>query len=440
MKFISTNSSSAPVGLDEAVNRCVASDGGMFMPERIPVIPKAFFQNIARMNLREIAFVVASSFFGDDVEASALKSIVDESFSCEVPLVRLADDIYVLELFNGPTLTFKDFGARFMARLMHHLDGRASRRRNVLVATTGNTGAAAANGLFRLDGISVSVLYPKGQLTRLQTTQLTALGENIHPVEVAGTVEDCKRLVQKAIADPSLAQFNLTGANSINIARLIPQVTFALHAYARLCDAGVRNAGEAMYSIPSGNLSNVVAATMARRLGLPMGRIVAATNANNQLASVCTCGHSPVRTDPVHTLAPAMDMSVPSGFPRLRHLYGNDMEALRRDIVIAEPVGDEQIRRTVREVLSLSGYIMDTHCAVAYASAMANSCPGVPKVVFATGHPAKQLDTMTKITGRSIPMPLQLTNFMTQRRHATILPPTLPALKKLLQTIQLHNT
>ena len=436
MKFISTNSGSAPVGIDEAVNRCVASDGGMFMPERIPIIPQAFFRNIGSMNLREIAYVVASSFLGDDVPSAELKNITDLSFSFEVPLKRLEDNIYVLELFNGPTLTFKDFGARFMARLMRHLDGKASRRRNVLVATTGNTGAAAANGLFKLKGISVSVLYPRGQLSKTQTSQITALGENIHPIEVAGSVEDCKRLVQSAIADPSLAKYNLTGANSINIARLIPQVTFALYGYSRLVAAGVRDAEKALYSIPSGNLSNVVAAAMALKTGLPAGGLIAAVNANNQFAA-CLTGNMPAtRPKPVRTLAPSMDMSVPSGFPRLAYLYDSNMDALRRDVLAAAPVSDEKIASAIRELYHTAGYALDPHGAVAYVAAKENGDTGVPKVVFATGHPAKQLDTMTRITGSALEMPHQLSNFMTVRRHPAVLPPTLPALKKMLLSFQ----
>lgn len=438
MRFISTNSSASPVGLDDAVNRCVASDGGMFMPEYMPVIPQAFFKNISGMSLREIAYVVATSFLGEDVEPAVLKNIVDVSFSFDAPLVRICTDVYILELFNGPTLTVKDYGARFMARLMGHLDGRASRRRNILVATTGNTGAAAANGLYKLDGMIVSVLYPKGQLTRAQASQITALGENIHAVEVMGSVEDCKRLVQDAIAEPGLSGYNLTGANSINIARLIPQVTFALHAYARLKAMGVKNAEQAIYSIPAGNLSNVVAAAMARSIGLPMGPILAAVNANDQVAP-CMAGN--FTTDrsrrPVRTLAPSIDMSVPSGWPRLAHLYGGDLAAIARDVVATPPISDDMIRTTVCDLRSRSGYTIDPHGAVAYATVQQYAAPpGTPKVVFATGHPAKQLDIMTRITGHTVELPLQLTHFMTVRRHPSLLAPTLPALRKHLQSIQ----
>ena len=284
MRFISTKSSISPVSLAEAVNCCVAPDGGLYMPETIPSIPRALFNNIGEMKLQDIAYVVATAFFGSEVPASVLKNIVDESFAFDAPLVKVGDT-YVLELFHGPTLTFKDYGARFMARLMKYIDRRdTTPRRNVLVATMGNTGAAAANGFFRLDGVGVCVLYPYGALTKTQTAQFTALGENIHPLEVAGTVEDCKHLVQAALADQTLSDLHLTGANSINLARLIPQVTFSMYAFAQLSARGVQNTSGMQISLPCGNLSNLVAAAMARQMGLPMGRLIAATNMNDQLA------------------------------------------------------------------------------------------------------------------------------------------------------------
>lgn len=436
MKYTSTNCKASPVSLSEAVDRCVAADGGMFMPASIPIIPRAFFNNIGEMSLREIAYVVATSFMGDDINPSALKRIVDESFSFEAPLVDVGGGCYILELFHGPTLTFKDFGARFMARVMNYLDGRSSRRRNVLVATTGNTGAAAANGLYKLDGVSVTVLYPKGHLSRAQASQITALGENIHPIEVMGSVEDCKKLVREAIADPALAPYRLTGANSINIVRLIPQVTFALHAYARLMSMEVPEAHKATYSIPTGNLSNVVAATIARRLGLPMGKIIAAVNSNNPLAPLMAGKAPATPARPQRTLAPSIDMSTPSGWPRLACLYNGDLRAMARDIVAAAPVTDEAIAQTISTLRAEHSYLIDPHGAVAYAAAAAEAEAGAPRVVFATGHPAKQLDIMTRITGRTIELPMQLNRFMAVKRHATILPPTMPALKKHLLSIQ----
>ena len=438
MLFASTNANCPPCTLDDAVNRCVAADGGMFIPGSLPRIPQAFFNNISEMTLADIAYVVATTLLGDDVPAAELKAITAESFAYDAPLVQLDQGHYVLELFHGPTLTFKDYGARFMARLMRYLDRRSGNvRRNVLVATTGNTGAAAANGLFRLDGISVSVLYPKGYLSKSQTAQFTALGENIHPVEVAGNVEDCKRLVQQAICDEGMQPYHLTGANSINIARLLPQIAFAMHAYSRLKALGVKNAESAVYAMPCGNCSNLVATVMARRMGLPCGSLVAATNANDQLRSLVAGGEGGPRYSPVKTFAPAIDMSYPSGWPRLLSLYDGDLERMRREIVCADAVGDELIAATVNRLRERFGYTIDPHGAVAYAAAEACRADGVPTVSFATGHPAKQLDIMTRITGAALEMPVQLTRFMALKRHSSIIPPTLPALRKHL--LNLNN-
>lgn len=434
MRYVSTTSNSRPVDLREAVNRCVAADGGLFMPAELPLFPKAFFNNIGEMSLPDIAFVVANSFFGQDVDGAVLKDIVDDAFAFDAPLVSLGGNRYILELFHGPTLTFKDYGARFMARIMSYIDSRQEVSRNVLVATTGNTGAAAANGLFKIPGISVSVLYPKGQLSRWQAAQLTALGENIYPIEIVGTVEDCKRLVQSAIADTSLGEYRLTGANSINIARIIPQITFVLHAYARLREAGVENAGEALYSIPSGNLGNVVAAVMARRIGCPTGPLVAATAANCQLAPLLA-GKDKPQSRPLKTLAPSVDMAYPSGWPRLLHLYGDNLEAMRRDIIAPDGISDSDIATTVNTLRGRYGYTIDPHGAVAYAAAEAVDNGDRPKVIFATGHPAKQLDIMTRITGAAIDMPHQLSRFMAVKRPPIIIPPTLPAIKKHLHSI-----
>lgn len=436
MRFISTKSKTNPVSLADAINRCVAPDGGLYMPETIPAIPKALFNNIGDMNLKDIAFVVATAFFDSEIPAHVLKNIVDESFVCDAPLVKVGDT-YVLELFHGPTLTFKDYGARFMARLMKYIDRRdTTPRRNVLVATMGNTGAAAANGLFKLDGISVCVLYPHGALTKIQTSQFTALGGNIHPVEIAGTVEDCKHLVQAALADPTLSDMHLTGANSINLARLIPQVTFAMYAYARLAAMGVHNAGQMRISIPCGNLSNLVAASIARRMGLPMGPLVAATNANNQLAPLLDGADFGKMTHrPTRTITPSIDMSCPSGWPRLYHLYDGDLARMRNDITVAPAVSDDEVRATVNAVRERFGYSFDTHGALAYAAVQVSADPSAPKVVFATGHPAKQPEIITDITGCEPGRPEQMKQFSLERRHSIIIPPTLPALRKHLYTI-----
>lgn len=434
MKCISTTGRSAAVSGRQAVERCVAPDGGMYLPERLPLIPSAFFKNVEEMNIREIAYVVATSLFGDEVPAQVLKKIVDESFAFDAPLVHIKDNVYVLELFHGPTLTFKDYGARFMGRLLGYFQKESGNApRHVLVASTGNTGAAAANGLHGIPGITVSVLYPKGRLKRSQIAQFTALGDNVFPLEVLGSVEDCKRLVLAAINDPELGTVGLTGANSLNIARIVPQITFAIHAYAQLRRLGLKNAHQAVYSIPCGNAGNIAASLMALQMGLPAHSIIAATNANNQVSRRMKHGTAD-GSAPEITLAPSMDMSTPSGWPRVERLMAQ-YPAMAQRLSVAASVDDALIASTIRSLRSDSGYTIDPHGAVAYAAAQnAALLPGQPVVVFATGHPAKQLDTMTQLTGASIELPVQLTRFMSVRRNSIIIPPTLPALRKHIKT------
>lgn len=433
MRFVSTNFASGAVGLAEAVNRCVASDGGMFIPQVIPSLPRAFFNNIGEMTLAEIAFVVASSFFGQDIPSAELKKIVDESFAAEARMVKVGD-FYVLELFHGPTLTFKDYGARFMARVIRWFDRRnPGTHRNVLVATMGNSGAAAAAGFAGMEGVDVYVLYPKGALTRLQRATIYGQGENIHPVEVLGSIDDCKHLIQSAIEDASLKHLNITGANSINIARLIPQIVFSFYAYSRLKALGVEKAEQALYSLPCGNCSNLVAAVMALRTGLPAGGLIAATNINNPLRGLLSGAEAPAASRPETSSALGMDTANPSGAPRLRALYRGALDSFSRDVRVADPVTDSEIAATIRELKELYGYIIDPHGAAAYASARSVSASADgPVVVFATGHPAKLQTTMEEITGSPMPMPDSLARTLTARHHYMLIPPKLPALKKLL--------
>lgn len=435
MRYISTNNPNVRVSLSEAVNRCVAADGGLFIPETLPYIPRAFFNNISEMSLRDIAYVVATTFFGDEIDSVKLKNIVDESFAFEAPFIKIKENTYVLELFHGPTLTFKDYGARFMARLMKHLAKSADIKRTVLVATTGNTGAAAANGFYKLSGINVVVLYPKGKLSHTQIAQLTSLGSNIYPVEVIGSIEDCKHLVEKSIFNPSFAEYGITGANSINVGRLIPQISFSLYAYSRLVNLGIKNAENAYYIMPAGNMSNVVAAIMAKLSGCPINKIVAATGANDQISKALN--NSFVNNNrPVSTLATSIDMAYPSGLPRIFHLFKDRNNKLSEVLECAQSVSDEKIIKTIQELHNKQGYDIDTHGAVAYAAAMQYADEKVPKVIFATGHPAKQHDLLKRITGIEVEQPSQFACYKMLKRNPVAIAPTLPALKKYFSTIK----
>lgn len=282
MNFYSTNNYNHKVKLRDAVLRGLAPDRGLYMPERIPEFPRAFFNNIGSMSLTDIAFVVASAFFGDEVESDALQRIVNETLNFDIPLVKVADNRYSLELFHGPTLAFKDVGARFMARLLayfnrHDYDADI----NVLVATSGDTGSAVANGFLGVEGVHVFVLYPHGKVSKIQEAQFTTLGRNITAIEVTGTFDDCQALVKAAFLDPELNErMKLTSANSINVARFLPQAFYYYHAYAQLASLGLP-LDKVVVAVPSGNFGNLCAGLIARFTGLPISRFIAANNAND---------------------------------------------------------------------------------------------------------------------------------------------------------------
>ncbi len=431
MRYISTKGGGAAADAREALTGGFASDGGMFMPERLPRLPRAFFNNIGDMSMPEIAYVVASSFFGDDLDGSVIKRIVDESFGFDAPLVRLGGGYYALELFHGPTLTFKDYGARFVARTVGALAAsRRTGRRTVLVATTGNSGAATANGLYGLPEVDVVVLYPKGVLSRMQMAQIATLGGNVRAVEVDGSIEDCKALVNGAMEDRTMEYLRLSTMNSLNIGRVIPQIVFSLQAYAGMLRAGEAGVEQALYSIPCGNLSNLIATLMAVVMGLPVGAVCGVCNANDGLGRAMRGEKQ--QACPVSTTAPSMDMAVPSGLPRLRFLL-EQSPLCRGKLIVAPPVEDRDIAAAILRLRAGHGYTVDPHGAAAFAAAQASDHTG-PKVIFATGHPAKSLDTMTRITGSTVELPVQYNRFMGCRRTVRYMPPTAAALRRMLIT------
>lgn len=437
MQYQGTLRGSAPTSATEAIQRCIPPEGGLYLPSEAPAIPRAFFNNLADMSLRDIAFVVADAFLGGEFDSADLKRAVDESFNFDAPLVELDKGLYAFELFHGPTLTFKDYGARMMARLTAMIDRRQGLRdrRLILVATTGNSGAATANGFAGLDNAEVVVLFPRGALNRMQTAQLTESGPNVRALEVGGTIEDCKHMVASAIEDPALAHLRPTGGNSINIGRMIPQTALAIYAYSRLKAGNVRNADRAVYSIPCGNLGNFVAAATACLTGMPAGKLVAAVNANDALRRCIAHSRCPhIR----HTLAPTMDVAEPTGFPRLEYMLAKYRGRLENIVSVAEPVDDDAIARAILEARRRYSYTPDPHSAVALA-AIEGRDSSVPHVFYATAHPARNLDIMTHITGAAIELPVQLLRYMTVKRRAQAIAPTYPALKKFILTnIQPH--
>ena len=410
MQFYSTNRKTSPVSLREAVVRGLATDRGLFMPEVIRRFPPAFYQNMKEMTLREISFVVAEAFFGENVEAGKLKEIVDETLNFDIPLVQVADNRYSLELFHGPTLAFKDVGARFMARLLAYFNKQEGERQvNVLVATSGDTGSAVANGFLDVSGVKVFVLYPQGKVSEIQEKQFTTLGRNITALEVSGTFDDCQALVKAAFMDKELNEhLSLTSANSINVARFLPQAFYYFYAYAQLKRAG--KAANAVICVPSGNFGNITAGLFGKKMGLPIKRFIAANNRNDIFYQYLQTGKYNPRPS-IATIANAMDVGDPSNFARVIDLYGNSHAAISAEIS-GTTYTDEQIRETVKETWKEHHYLLDPHGACGYRALVEGLKEGETGVFLETAHPAKFLETVESIIGESVEIPAKLQEFM----------------------------
>lgn len=410
MKYYSTNGKAAQATLEEAVVKGLASDKGLFMPEKIKALPKEFFDNIENLSFQEIAYKVADAFFGEDVDADSLKKIVYDTLSFDVPAVKVEDNIYSLELFHGPTLAFKDVGARFMSRLLgYFIKKEGAGEVNVLVATSGDTGSAVANGFLGVDGIKVFVLYPKGKVSPIQECQFTTLGKNITAVEVDGTFDDCQALVKNAFMDTDLnAKFKLTSANSINVARFLPQAFYYFYAYAQMKKA--EPGKDVVVCVPSGNFGNITAGLFGKRMGLPIKRFIASNNSNDIFYNYLLSGKYEPRPS-VATLANAMDVGDPSNFARVMDLYGKDVEAVRKDISGAR-YNDEQIADAIRNCLKSTGYQLDPHGACGYQALKEGLKAGEVGVFLETAHPAKFKEKVEAITGSEIAIPERLQAFM----------------------------
>ena len=355
MKYFSTNHTVPEVSLMEAVIKGLAADNGLFMPMQIEEIDPKFFERLYLKSFQEISFEVAKKFFGEDIPEKILKDIVYDTLNFDCPLVQVTDSIYSLELFHGPTMAFKDVGGRFMARMLGYFLRGFEKEVNVLVATSGDTGSAVANGFFQVPGIKVYVLYPKGLVSDIQEKQFTTLGNNITALEVDGTFDDCQRLVKSAFLDKELNKaMVLTSANSINVARFLPQAFYYFNAYARLQEAGIT--GDVVFSVPSGNFGNLTAGLFAKFMGLPVKRFIAANNENDIVYNYLQTGNYQPRAS-VSTIANAMDVGDPSNFARILELYGNSHKSISGDMV-GFRYSDEQIgRASCRERLCLGVYL-----------------------------------------------------------------------------------
>lgn len=410
MKYYSTNKQAQEATLQEAVVKGLASDKGLFMPEKIKQLPQSFFDKIDTLSFQEIAYTVADAFFGEDIEADTLKQIVYDTLNFDTPLVHVNDNIYSLELYHGPTLAFKDVGARFMARLLaYFIKKQGQSDVKVLVATSGDTGSAVANGFLGVDGIHVYVLYPKGKVSNIQECQFTTLGQNITALEIDGTFDDCQALVKTAFMDEELnKKLNLTSANSINVARFLPQAFYYFNAYAQL--KKLNKAENVVISVPSGNFGNLTAGLIAKRMGLPIKRFIAANNSNDIFYEYLQTGKYNPRPS-VQTIANAMDVGDPSNFARILDLYNHSLSEIKKDIS-GEWYDDNTIKDVVRETYQKTSYLLDPHGACAY-QALADYLEDDEVGVFLeTAHPAKFLETVESILDKKIEVPAALKAFM----------------------------
>ena len=424
MKYYSTNGNAPIADLQKAVVKGLAEDRGLYMPEEIYTLPKAFINDMPGMKFQDIAYNVAQNFFGDDVDGDALQDIVYDTLSFDCPVVKVTENIYALELFHGPTLAFKDVGARFMARLLRYFlrmvsrgETATNRTVNVLVATSGDTGSAVANGFLGVKGIHVYVLYPKGKVSPIQECQFTTLGKNITAIEVDGVFDDCQALVKSAFMDEELNKhMKLTSANSINVARFLPQAFYYFNAYARMKALGL--ADELVMCVPSGNFGNICSALFGHEMGLPIKRFIAANNANDVFYNYLQTGKYEPKAS-VQTLANAMDVGDPSNFARILNLYSKNNaltpEATHHritNLISGATYSDEQIKETMRQCYSETGYVLDPHGACGYRALQENLKPGEVGVFCETAHPAKFKEKVDDILGIDIEIPARLRAFM----------------------------
>ena len=438
MQYYSTNQQAPMATLEKAVVKGLAEDRGLYMPERIKALPQSFFDNIHQLTFREIACEVADAFFGEDVPREDLHKIVCDTLSFDVPAVRVTDRIYSLELFHGPTLAFKDVGARFMARLLGYFNakgqqvGDAKGRVNVLVATSGDTGSAVANGFLGVPGIHVYVLYPKGKVSPIQECQFTTLGQNITALEVDGVFDDCQALVKSAFMDAELnAHMKLTSANSINVARFLPQSFYYFYAYAQMKKLGL--ADELVVCVPSGNFGNICSALFGVKMGLPIKRFIAANNANDIFYNYLQTGRYEPKAS-VQTIANAMDVGDPSNFARIYELYHKDHAAICRDISGAT-YSDEQIAQTMRECLEQTGYQLDPHGACGYRALQEGLREQETGIFLETAHPAKFKGVVDSICGGDVAIPEKLAAFMKGKKQSVEIGKDFEGFKKFLMEV-----
>ncbi len=417
MNLYSTKNKKHVVSLKEAVLKGLPPDNGLYMPERISQLPKEFIDNLSDYTFAEIAFEVSKNLIGEYIPESDLKTIIDKSINFPAPVVSLNDSMHILELFHGPSLAFKDFGARFMAQLMSYFNKGEQKELVILVATSGDTGGAVAAGFYKTPGVKVVILYPSGKVSMLQEKQLTTLGENIEAVEINGTFDDCQAIVKQSFLDKELnSSIRLSSANSINIARLIPQSFYYFEAYKQL-----KHKKDVVFCIPSGNFGNLTAGLFAKKMGLPIHHFIAATNANDVVPEYLFSGEYQPRPS-VRTISNAMDVGSPSNFARMMDLYGSTWNIIKKDIS-GYFFYDEETRQGVKEVYDKFNYTIDPHGAVGYLALKEyqKENPNTNGVILETAHPSKFIDDMEDILKTDIHIPERLAVLKSKKKNSVLM-------------------
>lgn len=433
MQYYSTNGKAPMATLEKAVVKGLAEDRGLYMPERINPLSKAFFENMPNMKFQDIAYNVADAFFGEDIDGDSLQDLVYDTLQFECPIKKVKENIYSLELFHGPTLAFKDVGARFMARMLRYftqnnkstLKDKGNGLINVLVATSGDTGSAVANGFLGVEGIHVYVLYPKGKVSPIQECQFTTLGQNITAIEVDGVFDDCQRLVKSAFMDEELNKhMKLTSANSINVARFLPQAFYYFNAVAQITSQLSTLNSQLVMCVPSGNFGNICSALFGHKMGLPVKRFIAANNANDIFYNYLQTGQYNPKPSK-QTLANAMDVGDPSNFARIINLYSENGKLSAEEthqritsLISGATYSDEQIKEAMRECYAETGYILDPHGACGYRALEEQLKPGEIGIFCETAHPAKFKEKVDEILGLDIEIPERLQAFMKGKKQS----------------------
>ena len=413
MKYFSLNHNSKTTLFHDAVKKGLAPDRGLYFPESIPQLPKSFFNRIEKMTIPEMAYRVIKPYVGNQILKEKLMEIVTETLDFEFPIIEITDNIAALELFQGPTLAFKDVGARFMARTLGHLNQVNKEKITVLVATSGDTGGAVANGFLGVEGINVVILYPKGKVSEIQEKQLTTLGQNITALEVDGVFDDCQEMVKTAFLDSTLSGVNLTSANSINIARWLPQMFYYFIAYRTLKSKNKR----LVFSVPSGNFGNICAGIMGQKMGLPIDHFIASTNVNDAVPRFLETGtYDPKPT--IQTISNAMDVGNPSNFIRIQKIFNNDLVKMKKKFS-GFRFTDQDTKKAMKEIYKINGYVADPHGAVGFLGLkefLTRQKDDLFGVFLETAHPVKFLDSVNQTLNLEVEIPQRLKQTLSKNK------------------------